>query len=133
MKTPARFDRLIAIQATTARQREWGYKFPGDQARAEALDAVRAHFEGLGACALDRMKNGMDLEATLMRRGLPFDVNAQTHLATDWFQVGQRVSQSENGLARWEVVGASLDLVEQAKREIASCVRQFGAGDEYQG
>ena len=54
------------------------------------------------------MKNGMDLEATLMRRGLPFDVNAQTHLATDWFQVSQRVSQSENGLARWEVVGASL-------------------------
>ena len=127
-ETPARLDRLIAIQATTARQREWGYKFPGDRARAEALDAVRAHFQGLGACALDRMKNGMDLEATLMRRGLPFDVNAQTHPATDWFQVSQRVSQSENGLARWEVVGASLDLVEQVKREIAACVRQFGAG-----
>jgi len=43
------------------------------------------------------------------------------------------VSQSENGLARWEVVGATLDLVGQAKREIAACVRQFGAGDEYQG
>ncbi len=71
------------------------------------------------------MKNGMDLEATLMRRGLPFDVNAQTHLATDWFQVGQRVSQSENGLARWEVVGASLDLVEQAKRAIAACVAKM--------
>jgi phosphomannomutase len=130
---PARFDRLIAIQATTARQREWGYKFPSDQARAEALDAVRSHFRCLGACALDRMKNGMDLEATLLRRGLPFDVNAQTRLATDWFQVSQRVSQSENGLARWEVVGATLDLAGQAKREIAACVRQFGAGDEYQG
>ena len=130
---PARFDRLIAIQATTARQREWGYKFPSDQARAEALDAVRAHFQDRGACALDRMKNGMDLEATLLRRGLPFDVDAQTQLATDWFQVSQRVSQSENGLARWEVVGARLDLVEQAKREIAACVREFGAGDEYQG
>ena len=46
---PARLDRLIAIQATTARQREWGYKFPGDQARAETLDAVRAHFQGPGA------------------------------------------------------------------------------------
>ena len=101
-----------------------------DSSRFGAVEES-AHY--YGACALDRMKNGMDLEATLMRRGLPFDVNAQTHLATDWFQVGQRVSQSENGLARWEVVGASLDLVEQAKREIASCVRQFGAGDEYQG
>ena len=46
---PERFDRLIAIQATTARQREWGYKFPDDRARAEALVAVRAHFVNLGA------------------------------------------------------------------------------------
>jgi phosphomannomutase len=130
---PSRFDRLIDLQATTARQREWGYKFPSDQARAEALGAVCSHFQDQGASALDRMKNGMDLEATLLRRGLPFDVNAQTILEPDWFQVSQRVSQSENGLARWEVVGARPDLVEQAKSEIAACVRQFGAGDEYQG
>ncbi len=130
---PARFDRLIAIQATTARQREWGYKFPSDQARAEALDAVRAHFQSRGARALDRMKNGMDLEATLLRQGLAFDVNAATRLESEWFQVSQRVSQSEDRLARWEVVGARPDLVEQAKREIAACVGQFGAGVEYQG
>ena len=79
------------------------------------------------------MKNGMDLEATLMRRGLPFDVNEQTRLADDWVQVCQRISQSENGLARWEVVGATPDLVRQAKREIAQCVVRFGAGEEYQG
>ena len=130
---PERFDRLIGIQATTAQVREWGYKFPGDQARAEALDAVRAHFESLGARALDRMKNGMDLEATMLRRGLPFDVDERTSLAEDWLQVCQRVSQSENGLARWEVVGATLPLAEQAKREIAACVYPFGAGEEYQG
>ncbi|QEH35734.1 Phosphomannomutase/phosphoglucomutase [Aquisphaera giovannonii] len=130
---PERFDRLIGIQATTARQREWGYKFPTDGQRAAALDAVRAHFEGAGARSLDRMKNGMDLEATLLRRGLPFDVDEHTTLAKDWIQVSQRVSQSENGLARWEVVGATADLVGEAKREIAECVRRFGAGDEYQG
>jgi phosphomannomutase len=130
---PARFDRLIEIQATTARQREWGYKFKSDRARAEALVAVREHFEAHGAAALDRMKNGMDLEATLMRKGLPFDVNEETRLAADWFQVSQRVSQSENGLARWEVVGGSADIVGRAKREIAACVQKFGAGEEYQG
>jgi phosphomannomutase len=130
---PARFDRLIGIQATTSRAREWGYRFPSDQARAEALDAVRVYFEGLGARSLDRMKNGMDLEATLMRRGLPFDVNEQTQLSGDWLQVCQRVSQSENGLARWEVVGANADLVSEAKRDVAACVKRFGAGEEYQG
>jgi phosphomannomutase len=130
---PDRFDRLIEVQATTAREREWGYKFPSDRARAEALDAVRAHFEEQGARSLDRMKNGMDLEATLMRRGLPFDVGERTELAGDWLQVCQRISQSEDGLARWEVVGASPALVSQAKREVAECVRRFGAGSEYQG
>jgi phosphomannomutase len=130
---PARFERLVGLQATTAREREWGYKFPTAGARAEALQAVREHFEGRGARALDRMKNGMDLEATLMRRGLPFDVGQDTRLGDDWLQVCQRVSQSEDGLARWEVVGATPDLVRQAKREVADCVRRFGAGEEYQG
>jgi hypothetical protein len=68
-----------------------------------------------------------------MRRGLPFDVDAHTRLASDWIQVCQRVSQSENGLARWEVVGASPDLVSRAKQDIAACVSRFGAGEEYQG
>ena len=65
------------------------------------------------------MKNGMDLEATLLRRGLPFDVDEHTRLAGDWLQVCQRISQSEDGLARWEAVGATADLVGRAKREIA--------------
>ena len=79
------------------------------------------------------MKNGMDLEATLMRRGLPFDVDQNTQLSDDWLQVCQRISQSENGLARWEVVGGRADLVQAAKRSIAECVRRYGAGPEYQG
>jgi phosphomannomutase len=68
-----------------------------------------------------------------LRQGLTFDVNEATRLESEWFQVSQRVSQSEDRLARWEVVGARPDLVEQAKREIAACVGQFGAGVEYQG
>jgi phosphomannomutase len=130
---PGRFDRLIEIQETTARAREWGYKFPSDDHRAAALDAVQSHFEQAGARAMSRMKNGMDLEATLMRRGLPFDVDAHTRLAADWIQVCQRVSQSEDGLARWEVVGATPDLVAAAKSAIAACVARHGAGEEYKG
>ena len=82
---------------------------------------------------MNKMKNNMDLEATLMRRGLPFDVHQDTQLSDDWIQVCQRISQSENGLARWEVVGARADLVRQAKQDIANCVASFGAGKEYQG
>jgi hypothetical protein len=79
------------------------------------------------------MKNGMDLEATLIRRRLPLDVNKDTQLGEGSLQVCRRVSQSENGPACWEVVGAREGLVRQAKRDVAECVRRFGAGEEYQG
>lgn len=130
---PERFRDLLAIQATTARAREWGYKFASNEARASALDATRAHFVGRGAQVLERMKNGMDLEATLLRIGLPFDVDRHTQLDPNWLQISQRISQSEDGLARWEVVGARALLVAEAKRDIAECVARFGAGEEYQG
>lgn len=125
--------RLFEIQDTTARQREWGYKFVSDGQRAEALQAIREFFESHGAQSMAQMRNGMDLEATLMRRGLPFDVNQDTRLSDDWIQICQRVSQSESGLARWEVVGGKADSVRQAKRKIADVAAQFGAGQEYQG
>jgi phosphomannomutase len=130
---PAYFDALLEIQARTAREREWGYKFPTDELRAEALAAVQAHFEQRGAVAMTRMPNGYDLEATMMRRGIPFEIGVDTHLAPDWLQVCQRVSQSENGLARWEVVAANAEIASQAKQEIAQIVRKYGAGEEYQG
>ncbi|MCA9266407.1 MAG: hypothetical protein KDA60_21255, partial [Planctomycetales bacterium] len=130
---PDRLTKLFEIQETTAREREWGYKFESDDQRSDALDAVQAMFEADGAQSMKDMKNGMDLEATLMRRGLPFDVDQNTQLSDDWLQVCQRISQSENGLARWEVVGGRADLVQAAKRSIAECVRRYGAGPEYQG
>ena len=86
-----------------------------------------------GAQAMSRMPNGYELEATMMRRGIPFDVGADTRTADDWLQVCHRISQSENGLARWEVVAADPKLAASAKREIAEIVHRYGAGDEYQG
>jgi len=130
---PERFDELIEAERSTAREREWGYRFPSDAARAEALDAVRDHFVALGASARDRMENGYELEATMMRRGLPFSIDVNTVLAPDWLQVCQRISQSENGLARWEVVAATQEIASEAKRAIGEIVRRFGAGEEYQG
>ncbi len=133
LSQPERFERMFELQATTAREREWGYKFPSDQARAEALQAVRERFEQLGFVTLDRMKSGMDLDATLMRRGVPLQIEGDVEFDRDWLQVCQRVSHSEDRLARWEVVGASAELVQQAKAEIERCVGAFGAGSEYRG
>jgi phosphomannomutase len=130
---PDLFDALFDIQARTSREREWGYKFPTDDLRAAALDAVQAHLEKAGAAAMTRMPNGYELEATMMRRGIPFDIDSHTRLAPDWLQVCQRISQSENGLARWEIVAADPGIAADAKHRIAEIVKDFGAGDEYKG
>ena len=132
-ENPGRFDELFSIQARTSREREWGYRFPSDELRARALEAVRRSFEVRGAAAMTRMPNGYELEATLMRKGLPFAIDENTRFSQDWLQISQRVSQSENGLARWEVVAARPDIAAEAKQEIGRIVREFGAGEEYQG
>ena len=125
---PERFARLLDIQRQTSREREWGYKFPTDRQRSEALLAVREHFESLGASAMERMRNGMDLEATLMRRGLPLDIDENTS-GQDWLQVCQRISHSENGLARWEVPGADANIVSEAKRHIGGVRTAIRCGE----
>lgn len=132
-ENPRAVDALFDIQARTSREREWGYMFPSDDLRASALNAVQAHFEQAGALAMSRMPNGYELEATMMRRGIPFDVDAHSQLASDWLQVCQRVSQSENGLARWEVVAANAEIAADAKRDIGAIVKEHGAGEEYKG
>ena len=132
-ENPGRFDELFTIQSQSSREREWGYKFPSDQLRQNALDAVQKHFSESGALCMNRMANGYDLEATLMRRGLPFEIDSASRLDRDWLQVCQRISQSENGLARWEVVAALPETAADAKKDISGIVREFGAGEEYQG
>lgn len=132
-ENPAAFDRLIQIQSETAREREWGYKFPSDELRTQALDAVQNHFEAQGASSMSRMPNGYELEATLLRRGIPFEIDANTQLKPKWLQVCQRISQSEDGLARWEVCADEPETAATAKLEIAEIVQLYEAGGEYQG
>jgi len=132
-ENPARFEELFAIQARTSREREWGHYFPTDLERQKALDAVQSHFEREGAVACSRTAGGMDLEATMMRRGLPFEIDTDTRLDTGWMQICQRISQSENGLARWEVVADSPEIASAAKDQIIRVVKEFGGSEPYQG
>lgn len=133
LEDPERFDALFEIQSRTSREREWGHYFDSDAARARALDAVRVHFESEGAAASTQTSAGMNLEATMMRRGLPFEIDERTSLQSGWLQVCQRISQSENGLARWEVVAGDPVVAAAAKSAILSIVADFGGSEPYQG
>ena len=130
---PDRMKRLLEIQATTSREREWGHFFPDDDHRTAAMAAVQKHFEAQGTKAISRTRAGMDLDATMMRRGLPFDIDKATTLAPDWMQVCQRISQSENGLARWEVVAATPEIAAAARRDVEDVVTQHAGSPPHRG
>lgn len=130
---PRLYADLLELQGTTFREREWGYHFPSDELRAQALAAVEAAFVRQGGRSMSRTADGMDMEATLIRDGLPFVIDASTPLSAEWTQVAQRVSQSEKGLARWEVTAGTAERRDAAVQLIEATVRQFGAGPRYVG
>lgn len=132
-RDPELYATMIRQQSATFREREWGYKFPSDAARAAALAAVEAAYLAQGAQSMDRTADGMDMEATLIRLRLPFSIGRDTVIGEDWCQVAQRISQSENGLARWEVTAASAALRDAAVATIAGIAARHGAGERYVG
>jgi phosphomannomutase len=130
---PALFQELLELQNTTFREREWGYHFPSDEQRAAALAAVEDEFVRQGGQSMSRMADGVDMEATLLRDGLPFVIDASTPMSEEWTQIAQRVSQSEKGLARWEVSAGTAARKEATVHMIEETVQRFGAGPRYVG
>ena len=130
---PTLYRDLLDLQQTTFREREWGYHFPNDDLRAAALAAVEEAFVRNGWQAMHRMADGAAMDATLLRDGLPFVIDADTPLTEEWTQVAQRASQSERGLARWEVTAGTAARRDAAVRLIEETVRRFQAGPKYVG
>lgn len=82
-----------------------------------------------GALIIKQMDDGSDLDAVLMRFGLPRVFTADTRLSDTWCQVAQRISRSEDAMTRWEVVSNDDNLCEEMNgviREIAD--RYVSAG-----
>lgn len=130
---PERFREMTELQSHAFRAREWGHHFPNDDIRSEALEAVARSFRESGAAVIEQLPDGTDLLGQMIRKGIPFDMDAETKVPDEWLQVSQRASQSEDGLARWEAVGSSRSVVLEAKKRIQEIVRDYGAGPEYQG
>lgn len=71
----------------------------------QILADVEKRMKEMGAVVIDRMDDGSDLDATLMRFNLPERIDGGTDLSkTKWAQVAQRISRSEDAMVRWEVV-----------------------------
>ena len=73
-----------------------------------------------GAAVIQKMDDGTDLDATLMRFHLPEHITAETVFPQCWCQVAQRISRSEDGITRWEVVASDEKLCREVNEMIRS-------------
>lgn len=124
---PARYEAALARQHKIVREREWPCHFHDESLMEQVMDDVESEFAGRGLVVMKTMEDGGSLDATLMRSGLPEVVGPDTDLEQPWFQVAQRITRSEEGITRWEVVSNS----DSACREAVATIRKIT--DRYVG
>jgi len=104
---PERYRQAIARQKEVIREREWPCHFRYETLMEQVLSDVETEFARRGLSIIKTMEDGSSLDATLMRSGLPEIIAADTDISAPWCQVAQRISRSEEGMTRWEVVSNS--------------------------
>lgn len=130
---PEKYKEIMKIQSLTYREREWGYKFPDNDKRVLAMNEIEEEFLKQGGKSMKAMADGTDLEAVMMREGLPMVIDATTKVNEKWTQICQRVSQSEDGLARWEVSAGTEERKAEAVGMIDRIVRKYTDSGKYIG
>ena len=106
LENPQAYKRAAELQKSVYREREWPlYCEAAPEKMPQILADVEKRMKEMGAVVIDRMDDGSDLDATLMRFNLPERIDGGTDLSkTKWAQVAQRISRSEDAMVRWEVV-----------------------------
>lgn len=131
--SPEKYREMIKLQSMTFREREWGYKFPDKEKRMLALDEIEEEFIKQGGRSMKTMADGTELEAVIMRENLPFVIDASTSISKEWTQICQRISQSEDGLARWEVSAGTEERKSEAVSMIERIAGKYTDSEKYIG
>ncbi len=122
-RNPEAYEKVIQLQKQIYRKREWSLHFEekGNEMPALLMQVEDAMVKK-GARAIKTMDDGSDLDATLLRFGLPERIDASVSLdERPWCQLVQRISRSEDGLCRWEVVSNDRKFCEETN----GLVREF--------
>lgn len=121
-ENPEGYKRAYELQKEIYRCREWPMTFlPGHDAEMEAvMHEVENVMRAGGAAVIQKMDDGTALDATLMRFHLPEHITAETVFPQCWCQVAQRISRSEDGITRWEVVASDEKLCREVNEMIRS-------------
>lgn len=113
-RNPKLYEEAFAEQLAIHRQREWPCEFFSDEYLEPVVAEVERIFAERGLSVFKTMEDGSSLDATLMREGLPELIGRTTNLNGEWLQVAQRISRSEEGIARWEVASSSAERLNEA-------------------
>jgi len=105
-RNPSLFEKARNLQDSFFREREWSVSIKDEGSRSSFLQHVEAYLRSMGAQTVTHDSQGHSLGATLYRYGL--DEGAV--LPGSWFQVFQRLSQSEDNLLRFEVLASDQTL-----------------------
>lgn len=111
---PERYQKAFDLQESLYREREWPIHFFEERLLEQVMHEVEEAFRKQGLATFTEMEDGSSLDATLMRGGLPEIITQETKMTSPWLQVAQRISRSEEGIARWEVSSNSQDQCSQA-------------------
>ena len=125
---PERYVKAIARQKVVIREREWPCHFSDETLMEQVMSEVEAEFSRRGLSVIRTMEDGGSLDATLMHSGLPEIITADTDISKPWCQVAQRISRSEEGMTRWEVVSNSRKDRDEAVAAIRRITDVYVAG-----
>ncbi len=117
------YETALELQNQTIREREWTKHFDSVEEAKEVMEKIKQTFTKLGAGCNEKDYKGGSLDATLLRYNLPEEITSKTNLDRPWFQVFQRLSQSEDNIVRWEITGSDKAKVHQAKEIIDSITK----------
>jgi phosphomannomutase len=112
-RNPSLFENARKLQDSFFREREWSVSIKDDSERAVFLKKVGMLLASKGATTLSVDAQGNSLGANLYRYGLD-----QTEIYRVWFQVFQRLSQSEDNLLRFEVLASDQGLCQEIAKAI---------------
>jgi phosphomannomutase len=122
---PERYRMAMERQNNVVREREWPCHFKDESLMEGVMSEVEGEFASRGLSVLSTMEDGTSLDATLMRKGLPEIITHNTDISGSWYQVAQRISRSEEGMARWEVVSSSKEDCEEAVAAIRTITDRY--------
>lgn len=126
-ENPKAYRKAMKRQFSISRIREWPCHFLAEDRMENVMHDVENAFIEKGLKGIKTMDDGSDLDATLIRYGLPVQITAETKMEQPWYQVAQRISRSEEGMTRWEVVSNDNELCEMANSIIKSITDAYVA------